>query len=119
MTWENFKSKFCGPGGTLSSRLPDGGSREQLLRGARQGREALRRGTLPRAARGVEAAWGRSDQAGPTRAGGDWFVAHRLQVCGLSESKGGWAFYALGHTSVPGLPALLSGGPPSLWGDFE
>lgn len=36
-------------------------------------------------------------QAGLTQAGEDWSVAHGLRVCGVSESRGGWAPYALGH----------------------
>lgn len=70
-----------------------------------------------RATRGMEAEQDRRHQAGSTQAGDDWFVAHSLQVCGLSESKGGRALYALGHLcprpacSVSPLP---SWGPPSV-----
>lgn len=99
MTWENFKLKLRGPG-TLSSRLPDGGSREQLRQGAGQGREPA---TLVRDPAQVSNRNGdaqdRSDQAGPTWAGEDWFLAHRLQVC----------------RSNPGEPAC-SGSPLPSWG---
>lgn len=74
--------------GTLSSRLPDGGSREQLLPGAGQGREPATQVRDP--AQGSKRngdTRNKSDQAGPTWAGEDWFVAHRIQVCRLSESR--------------------------------
>lgn len=64
MTWENFKLKSWGPD-TWSSRLPDEGSREQLLSSARRIRDPVQ------GSKRMEANWERSEKArhGQVKAG--------------------------------------------------